>query len=672
MPNDENEKHGKKPQLEHNSHEGEIKSTVPELKGDFGLDDSDGDAEKPDVPPDLTAGADRVGAAFSKSGSKVVLPPGHKSDAVNEEDSTAAKQIPDEHGSTDYDKQSREPEKSDSEVPATPFDDEKTGKAIADIVAKESDALLAAQDAVANKGGVKHKKRGGFAAFWRNKWTQLSVLVILLSVVAAVLIVPKTRYPVLNSLGVRSSASITIIDESTRLPLKGVKVALAGQKTETDSAGNANFSELKLGPAKLGISQIGFEDVSRDVVVGWGSNPLGEFALKATGIKYVIEVRDYLSEQPLEGVEATDGQVSALSDKAGKITLSLAEAPKPGQTVNLSKTGYRTESFKLAENPEVETKVTLVPARKAVFVTRQSGKFDLFKSDLDGKNRQILLPGTGHENSNISLAVSPDGKRAAFVSTRENKRDADGFLLSTLMIVNVDGGEAVSVGESAQIQLIDWIGTRVIFQMAAPAGSDSGRYTLVSYDYAKNSRVQIVSANKLSAARSAQGYVYYSIGDDPASSSPEPGFYRVRPDGSGKHRVLDKELTSVLRSDYDTFSLQASDGEWYNYKISSNSKASAGAPASLANRLYIDSPDGKRSLRVSQGTLLVYDSASGEEKDVYTMSGLTYPVWWVSDSIVIFRVSTGSETADYVIDLSGGEPHKVTDVPVYYGIAQAS
>jgi hypothetical protein len=48
----------------------------------------------------------------------------------------------------------------------------------------------------------------------------------------------------------------------------------------------------------------------------------------------------------------------------------------------------------------------LVPDRKTVFVAKDSGKYDLYKSYVDGKNREVLLKGTGSENSNIALAMS--------------------------------------------------------------------------------------------------------------------------------------------------------------------------------------------------------------------------------------------------------------------------
>src|SRR5690606_8611006 len=125
----------------------------------------------------------------------------------------------------------------------------------------------------------------------------------------------------------------------------------------------------------------------------------------------------------------------------------------------------------LSEDPEKPTKATMVIDRKAVFVSRANGKYDLFKSDLDGQNREILLAATGNENSNISLVLSPDGKRAAFISTRDGKRDSGGFLLSSLVLIDVENGNTTTIAEAAQIQLVDWAGTRVVFQLGS---SDSG------------------------------------------------------------------------------------------------------------------------------------------------------------------------------------------------------
>lgn len=549
----------------------------------------------------------------------------------------------------------------------TPFDDEKTDRVIDEIVAKEGDELLAVQDAASLKGGVKPPKRG----FWRHKWIRRVLLLLLFAGVAAAAALPQSRYWILNTAGVRSSSSVTVVDSTTQLPLKGVSVSIGGKKIVTDSDGAAKFSELKLGPTKLVINQAGFEEVNRAIVVGWGSNPLGSFPLKATGIQYVIEVKDYLSDKPVEGVEATDGQVTAISGKDGKITLTMDSTVIIQDGVTLTKDGYRAEKITLNQDPKKPVRAALVLARKAVFVTKQSGKYDVYKSDIDGKNREVLLPGTGSENSNITLAVSPDGSRAALVSTRDNKRDSSGFLLSSIVLINTDNGEKLTIGEASQIQLIDWIGTRLIFQLGTSDSTAGNRYTVVSYNHSDNVRLQLAAANKLTAVMTAQGAVYYAVGADSANPSLQLGLFKIKPDGTGKQRVFEGELETVLRSAYNTFSLQANDGSWSSYDITSGAKSQIGSPSSLANHLYIDNAERSRSLWVGQGSLMSYAIPTGKDTAVKSQSGVAYPVFWLNNTVAVFRVSNAGETADYGIDVSGGAAHKISDVAASYGFAQS-
>src|SRR6266545_6606636 len=312
----------------------------------------------------------------------------------------------------------------------TEFDDEKTEVLINDIVAKEGDDLLAVQDAATGKGGIAHQQAKGslWKRWWRSRWARRFTALLIFGGLVAAVAIPTARYWILNTAGVRSSVSVTVVDSSTQLPLKGVEVKLLGQKTKTDSDGKATLTGLKLGPATLEIDQTGFAKVKQQITIGWGSNPLGIFALKAVGVQYVIEVRGYLSGKPIEGVQAQSGDASAVSDKNGKITLTLASTVQASDSVTVSKGGYRTDQITLNADPKQPTKAVMVLARKAVYMSKQSGRYDVFKSDLDGKNRAFLLVGSGLENSNSSLVMSLDGNRITLISTRENKRDSDGFL----------------------------------------------------------------------------------------------------------------------------------------------------------------------------------------------------------------------------------------------------
>lgn len=615
--------------------------------------------DKPkDVPPDLVPvpKADKDDEEPDDSDDKE--PDDGQSDGADE-----AGEKPSEPETKD---ESAKHEDQDESEENTPFDDEKTDQAIKEIVAKEGDEILAAQDTAAAKGAVIPRRKR--SSFWRSKWFRYVVLLLVFGGIAAAATVPTSRYWILNTAGVRSSSSLTVVDSTTRLPLKGVDVFLGGKEARTDSEGKVSFADLRLGRTQLVIKQVGFGQIRRDVVLGWGSNPLGRFALQATGVQYVIEVKDYLSGQPLEGVEATNGTTTAVSDKDGKITLTLENTVVAEGSIALGKTGYRSEAISLSKDPEKPTKATMVIDRKAVFVSRANGKYDLFKSDLDGQNREVLLAATGNENSNISLVLSPDGKRAALISTRDGKRDSGGFLLSSLVLVDVENGSTTTIAEAAQIQLLDWAGSRVVFQLGSSDSGSKDRYTIVSYDYANNTRLQLASANKLQSVLSARGTVFYA----PAAGASDDGvgLFKIGIDGKGKQKVIDEEVSSVLRSDHGTLSVQTAEGSWIRYDIASGNKTQISAPGSLASRLYIDNDTRAKSLWISQGVLRVHDTAAGKDTDVATMSGLTYPVQWIGGSAAVFRVSNATETADYAVSLSGGEPRKVADVTPTYGFAQ--
>ncbi len=96
-----------------------------------------------------------------------------------------------------------------------------------------------------------------------------------------------------------------------------------------------------------------------------------------------------------------------------------------------------------------------------------------------------------------------------------------------------------------------------------------------------------------------------------------------------------------------------------------------GTPASLANRLYADNSDRTKSVWISQGALSVYDNATGKDLERVKLSGITYPVQWLSADAVLYRLSTASETADYALSTVSGTPHKVADVVATYGLAHA-
>ena len=567
-------------------------------------------------------------------------------------------------------------------IPADPVEpdvdtlsDPEIDKAVDDIVVHEGDELLEHQDddRAQAEAVARAPRRGFFSWWWHSRLAHWLTFLLIVGGLIAVAFVPKTRYWSLNLAGVRASSSVTVVDDLTSEPLKNVQVTIDGATAKTDSSGKAKLVNIKLGPQQLKIEHAGFATITDQVTVGWGSNPLGSYPLKAVGIQYKLLVRDALTGQPIQGAEANSGDSAALSDKNGNILLTVPGTGTEDLPVIVSNGGFRTEQIVIKAGTTSATTVKLITSLKAVYVSKETGKYDLYTADADGKNRKVVLPGTGNENANIAVVVSPSGDHAAIVSTRDNQHDSDGYLLATLTMVNLSDGTSTTLGHAEQIQLVDWIGTRLVFeQVASDSSSPATRYNVISYDYANNSRLQLAAARKLNTVLSAHGVIYYAVAPDPENSEIVAAMYKINPDASNKQTVLDKEVWTTYRTDYNTLSMQTADG-WFTYNIGTNATSPVAGPSAYSSRIYSDNADGTHSLWAdpTQGALMVYDNNKGKDEAPYLQSGLGYPVRWLTGNTAIYRVATGSETADYAVSTLGGQPPvKVADVTNTYGFTQ--
>ncbi|HEX3568234.1 MAG TPA: hypothetical protein VHT70_00990 [Candidatus Saccharimonadales bacterium] len=558
-------------------------------------------------------------------------------------------------------------------------DDEKTDKVVDEIVAEESDELLDAEDAARAEANPERpttfgqKLKGFLSAWWHNKWARWGTIIGVLAVLGVVFGVPTSRYAVLNTVGVRSSVTVTALDNSTAQPLKNVTVQIAGQSAATDIHGVAKVQHVRLGKQTMKLKRIAFAPMTQTITVGWGSNPLDAISLKPAGTQYVIDVTDYLSGKGVAQTEASSGDADATANSNGKIVLTI-DAPDDTGTipVTLSANGYRNEQITLNVTTQTATKVQLVTARKEIFVSKQSGKYDLYKIDVDGKNKQLLLAGTGLETDNISLVENADDSEVALVSTRDNMRDQDGFLLSALALVKVSDGTVLTIDHAEHIQPIDWIGDRIIYDAASAGASAANpeRYRLMSYDYVASKRSQLATANEFNAVLSAQGYIYFAVSStDPKAQA---DFFRIKPDNTDRQMILNQEVWSAFRSDYNTLNLQTPGG-WYSYSLTNGQSQKLQSVPALVSRTYVDSPDAKHSLwidtRDGKGVLLNFDGK--QDQTLQTQAGLTYPVRWLDGTTIIYRVADQQSSADYALSTAGGAAKKITDVTNTYGFAQA-
>lgn len=652
----------------------EAKPADPELAAAIEAANEQLAEQGPPTAPELPTEAEKP----KKAPTKVVIT--HFDDTTVEDKEAAESSEPSEEATAEpiVSEQEAGPE-AEPVVEESPLEPEiesaATEQAVSDIIASESDELLAIKDqkpekVVAGKPKKSKKKRHLFKSSG-FRWT---LGLALFAALVGVGLTPTTRYAILNAAGVRSSASLVVFDQSTQQPLKNVAVSIAGQKAQTDANGVAKLEQLRLGPAELVVEKRAYATLRRAETIGWGSNPLSEANIKPTGSQYSFTVTDALSGKPLGNAEAIYGESNANADDKGVIGLTLDKIDDQQQIkVQVRATGYRDEIVDLSLSSKQNVAVKLVPVHKVAFVSKRSGKYDVYKIDVDGKNEKLVLAGTGNEQSNLVLAPHGSEDVAMLVASREGKHTSDGALLNNLTFVNLKDGSTKQVAESTLIRPVDWVGTRFVYVQTVVGAKpdDPARDKLMSFDYTSGDNRQLAASNYFNDIVVANGKVYYA----PASAYQQGvnlGMFTVHADGSGKQSVFGQEVWSMSRTSYDHLIL-AVQQDWYDYTVGDGKPAKLnGQPTNTVSRLYSDSPDGKHSIwidnRDGKGTLISYDTASKTEKVIFAQAGVKGPVRWISNNALVFRMVNGKESADYVVSIDGGEAKKLVDVTDTKGI----
>ena len=617
---------------------------------------NDTDDQAPEAPPEgsLTETEDEPEPTYSETETSEESPKTVQ-DAIDESDKVV--------GEADS------PLESELESPATE-------QAVSDIIAQESDALLAIQDL--QTGPVvpqkKRKRRHFFSAWAHSSAARWATFLIIFGAIVAAGVLPESRYYILNKAGVRSTASVVITDASTLRPLKNVTVTLAGQSVKTDIEGKAQLSQLTLGPSELVVTKRAFAEERKSVTIGWGSNPLLDITLSPKGNQYTFVVTDVFSGKAVANAEATVEDQSAVASEDGVIKLTLDKTEADSVDVTLKAGGYRNETRKLDLNSKADTPVTLTPSGKIAFVSKRSGTYDIYTIEADAKNEKLVLAGTGKETEDLLFTQHPiNNDRAILVSSRDGKKSSDGLVSNSLLSINLSDGTTKSITESNQIRLVGWIGTRMIYSQLTPLASaeDPQRYKLMSYDYVSGDNRQLATANYFNDIITVGSRVYFA----PASAYQNGvnlGVFVVNADGSGKQAIFSQESWNIYRSAYDHFGL-AVQQDWYDYLIGADKPEKlSGQPGSTISRVYSDSPDGKQSIwidsRDGKGTLVVYGITTKTESILYAISGIKGPIRWINNTTIVYRLSSSAETADYVLSTLGGEPKKLANVTDAAGI----
>jgi len=355
-------------------------------------------------------------------------------------------------------KQTEEPEEKleDNTAAAEETAAEKDGETNSE---KAVDADQAAE-APEGSSGAKTGKMGGHGLWcWLMCHKKVTIPVALVVFVGLLAAVPSTRYAVAG-IFVKQSFPVLVVDAETSKPVSSAVVNLGGVTATTDNRGQATV-RLRVGPASLQVNKKYYTTTTRSVTVPLARPKQAlQVSVKATGRPVPITVVNKISRQSAANVSIKASGTEAKTDKNGKVVIVLPPTQKTVKAT-LSGSGFNAGDITIQVTADEVAGNTfqITPAGKLYFLSNASGQLDVVKSDLDGGNRQTVLPGTGKEDrfSTILLA-SRDWKYIALQSKRDGGDHAKLFLIdtSTDKLTTMDEGDA-------DFGVVGWSGDRFVY-----------------------------------------------------------------------------------------------------------------------------------------------------------------------------------------------------------------
>ncbi|HSW80871.1 MAG TPA: hypothetical protein VLG40_00605 [Candidatus Saccharimonas sp.] len=514
--------------------------------------------------------------------------------------------------------------------------------------------------------------------FWRRKKFWFTTGFLLVVILAFAWFIAPSRYVIVNALGLRGTVTVkTIIAAGDNQPtslLKQVTVMLNNAQWQTDAYGNLN-AKVPYGEYAVTAKKLGYSTASQQVEVDFdpffhllgtkseAPPPSLTMQLKAIGIPLTIHARDWLTGSPITYGAFTIGQQIARPNQQGDVSVTLSPTDVTTATVMATFGGGYTDKQFTVQLNDAQPTITFVPEGTDYFISNRNGVPTIYSSNLDGSNAVQFLAPAANETAAMAIAVSPSGKYAALASTRSGVRDAQGNLLQQLFVVDLSNKNLTSVDQAQWFNFVDWQDDMLVYT----ASGISGAQRLASVNTVTATRTNLATAATFGIVRVALNSVAYqrsaAAGDATASQNPELRVVNIK---GGTEKSLGYNVQQLAEADPQTLAFQVGDGTWRNYNANTLQIKTAAAPPSAAKAyLATASPDGQTRIALDtidgKPVIIARNVGSGQEKQLYTASGITGPLR-ILDGQVLFRIADGSQTADYILSLTGGMPKKIADV----------
>ena len=498
----------------------------------------------------------------------------------------------------------------------------------------------------------------------RIKVTIVSILGCI--IIGVLLGIPHTRWPILNAIGFRSTLNVQIVDEASGRPVSRAMVRVADREfLLADKNGTISFSGLRLGKQRVEVQRIGYGNKTLKVTNGLRSTNVS-LLMTVIGIKLDVDVKDWLSGRAIEGAEVIYKDASAVSDKTGRASIVIP--PQNEQTVRLDvqSPGYLSKSIKTDVTVE-SRELSMVSAQKNYFMSKRDGKFDIFSSYLDGTNQQKIIQATGKEDERfMQFAIDRTNSWGLLVATREGSVVND-RIVAGVYSIDLKNATLKKIDEGTDVQLLGWGDDSMSYRVSSASlgYDDPGLTKIINFNPRTQKKKDLAQTNYFAVSIAAKNKVFYAK-SDPYRDITDAALTSVDvSSGKTKTYLESVQLRYISRPSYDAVKVVDINGASSEIQLDSGQvKAVARTPLTTVE--FATSPNGQTiawvDSRDGQGLIIQKSLQNNQQSDLLKLGGLTTPIRFVSDDLLIARVVTSQETADYVVSLITGRSQKVVDV----------
>ncbi len=563
------------------------------------------------------------------------------------------------------------------------LEDPETDKAVDDIMAEESDIVLAVGDSQADQT-PQDKPESSWRGLLRSKWTWISVVVIL----AILFGLPASRYRLLG-LVIKKEVSITVIDSQNKSPVSDALVSVAGTTLKTDANGKA-MVKAGVGERAMVITKQYYRTTDSNYFVGFKSNPPATIKLVATGRLVPITISNIISGKPLANAVIHVLNTTVRTNAEGQARVALpAGALSDNASISLS--GYNTKqvSVQVTDLSVTANSFTLTPSGTIYFLSKQSGTIDVVKSNLDGSNRQTVLAGSGNETATTTrLLASSDWHYLVLQADRSGSGPA-------LYLINTANDQVSEFdSSSATFNLIGWSGHSFVYNLTSTNKDQwQAGYEVIKDYNADQSELNQIDQNL--AVGSAATYAYQNFANFSLVSGAlvydtqwiaQGGYDLV----TNSDTIRAFQFNSQVLKDYQSFPADSTQSiaanryqpeavyfavlnstssvtSYYQYNNQNVSSASINQTIfNQTNPAYLLSPSGTYSvwseLSNGQDLFFIGSSSATDHKQIAALDNYS-PYGWYSDNYVL--ASNGSQL--YILPASGlAASQQPTLITAYY------